>query len=366
MDKDNLTIRRMRLGEEKKVKLIVREVFPLMAWLFFIHKPTTLVAVKGNKIVAGIVYGQFVYSKAINSGMIYWIFTAPKHQGEGIGRKLIQEAVDKLKAGGCQKVFACIEGYNSSSFKIFNSLNFSKLSLLDQIKKFRIKTFYLWYQTHHLFDLGHDLWYFDIKVNEGKTEIKKDQNKLRDIILWLLNLTISAMIMFIAFFRTDLIDIKIGDITILFIGIGITFGIRDLAGIIAGKGSGLKLEYDIWESGHIISFIMAVFTGGYIPVPGAFYPEGDGWSYQNKLNGLARQSLASVSALLVLGFILNFNFISETKYSEILLIMVTNMAIFDIALPFFPFVSYNGRRIWDFNKIIWLVLLIVLMTFLIF
>ncbi|MFN2363023.1 MAG: hypothetical protein ABR596_01905, partial [Halarsenatibacteraceae bacterium] len=169
-----------------------------------------------------------------------------------------------------------------------------------------------------------------------------------------------------ALLRTDLIKINLNDILIVFIAIGITFAVRDFACIIAGRSSGLKLEYDIWESGHIISFIIAIFTGGFMPVPGAFYPAGEDWSYDDKLKELARQALASVGILLVLGWGLNFNFIRETKFMEILLLAVTNMAIFDIVLPFFPFVSYNGRRIWDYNKIIWLVLFITLIGFVIF
>jgi len=368
MNKGKLKIRRMRPGEEKVVKSIAKRAFPFTAWLFFSHKPTTLVAIKENEIVAGVVYGRFNYSKDISSGAIYWLFTAPEYQREGIGRNLVNEAVNKLKVGGCQEVFACIEGYNSSSFQLFNNQGFSKLSLFDQIKKFNIKTLYLWYQTHHLFDLGHKLWYLDIKENEMKIESESGEgkNKLKDIKFWVFNIMISSLIMFIALLRTDLIDVNIGDIFAVIMAIGVTFGIRDLAGIIAGKGAGLKLEYNIWESGHIISIIMAVFAGGYIPVPGTFYPEGDDWSYQNKLTGLARQSLASTGALLVLGWSLNFNFIGETKFIEILLMAVTNMAIFDIALPFFPFVSYNSRRIWDYNRIIWLILLITLLGFIIF
>jgi len=368
MYKDNLTIRRMRPGEEKKVRAIARESFPLTAWLFFNYKPATLVALKDNQVVAGVVYGQFSYSKEINAGAIYWLFTAPNYQGEGIGKKLIEKAIFKLETGGCQEIFACIEGYNSSSFKIFNSQGFSKLRLFDQINKFGFKTFYIWYQTHHLFDLGHDLWYLKSKEHESKVEngLKADKNKSMNIKTWIFNVTISSLIMFIALVRTDLIDIDIIDIFQVLLAIGITFGIRDLAGIIAGKGSGLKLEYDIWESGHIISIIMAIFAGGFIPVPGIFYPKEYNWSYQNKLPELASQSLASAGALLVLGWILNFDFIYGGKFIEILLMAVTNMAIFDIALPFFPFVSYNGRRIWDYNKIIWLVLFITLLGFIIF
>lgn len=367
MNQAKLKIRRMRPGEEKIVRSIVKETFPITAWLFFNHKPTTLVAVKENQIVAGIVYGQFAHSKAINSGAIYWLFTAPEHQGEGIGSKLIQKAIYKLKIGGCQEVFACIEGYNSSAFNLLNDQGFSKLNFFAQIKKFKTNTVQIWYQTHHLFDLGHHLWHLDIKTSGKKTEneLEEAKGKFNDIKLWLFNLTLSSLIMFIALVRTELIDINPGDIMTVFMAIGVTFGIRDLAGIIAGRGSGLKLEYNIWESGHVIAIIMAVFTGGYIPVPGTFYPEGENWSYQNKLTKLARQSLASSGALLVLGWFLKFNFLSQTKFLEILLMAVTNMLIFDVALPFFPFVSYNGRRIWDYNKLIWLALFIALIGFIV-
>jgi hypothetical protein len=30
-----------------------------------------------------------------------------------------------------------------------------------------------------------------------------------------------------------------------------------------------------------------------------------------------------------------------------------SLILFDIVLVFFPFVSFNGRRIWDWNKLLW-------------
>jgi hypothetical protein len=33
-----------------------------------------------------------------------------------------------------------------------------------------------------------------------------------------------------------------------------------------------------------------------------------------------------------------------------------SLALFDIALIFFPFASFNGRRIWDWNRVVWGVL----------
>ena len=32
------------------------------------------------------------------------------------------------------------------------------------------------------------------------------------------------------------------------------------------------------------------------------------------------------------------------------------LALFDVALPFFPFSGFNGRRIWDWNKVVWVVM----------
>jgi len=38
------------------------------------------------------------------------------------------------------------------------------------------------------------------------------------------------------------------------------------------------------------------------------------------------------------------------------MIIGKSLALFDIALIFFPFASFNGRRIWDWNRVVWGVL----------
>jgi hypothetical protein len=34
------------------------------------------------------------------------------------------------------------------------------------------------------------------------------------------------------------------------------------------------------------------------------------------------------------------------------------LAVIDVLLPFFPFVSFGGRRIWDWNRVAWGVLVV--------
>jgi hypothetical protein len=50
--------------------------------------------------------------------------------------------------------------------------------------------------------------------------------------------------------------------------------------------------------------------------------------------------------------------LSVKAWLKILLLVGKSLVLFDIAMPFFPFVSFNGRRLWDWNKIVWAVLAI--------
>ncbi|MGM0421125.1 MAG: GNAT family N-acetyltransferase, partial [Bacillota bacterium] len=340
MEQKEIKIRRMTASDKKRVDEIVRGSFPLAASLFFKPKPVTLVAVIENRVVGGVVLGRFSYGRNKQAGILYWLFTAPEARREGAARALVEEASNRLFAQGCQEIFACIEGYNSASASIFFSASFKRLSAWQQFMKYGYYALNIWWNSHHVFDLGHQLWVLE---QEGFKEKVPRQPYLS----WLVNLIVSTVIFLTALVRSDMIELSPIAGVYGLLSLALTYGLREGAGLAAAKGSDLDLEYYPWESGQTIALLIAGAFGSFLPVPGAFYPREAGWHYQEKLPELARQALASTGIVLVAAWLLKLDFFlakNENMFLQIWQIALLNLAVFDIALPFFPFTPFNGKR----------------------
>jgi hypothetical protein len=96
-----------------------------------------------------------------------------------------------------------------------------------------------------------------------------------------------------------------------------------------------------------------------VPVLGNFYPTSDHWRYRDLLPKLGPSALSGVLPALALIWgawaLSQFGGLSPaaSQWISSAMTMSQIMLLFDIVLIFFPFVSFNGRRIWDWNKLVW-------------
>ena len=121
----------------------------------------------------------------------------------------------------------------------------------------------------------------------------------------------------------------------------------------------LYIRCRAWESGFPLSLLIALAFGGPYPVLGNFYPTSDRWRYRDLLPKLGPVALSSVLPGLALTWgawaLSQFLGLAPdvSHWISSAMNMGLIMMLFDIVLIFFPFVSYNGRRIWDWNKLVW-------------
>ena len=101
-----------------------------------------------------------------------------------------------------------------------------------------------------------------------------------------------------------------------------------------------------------------------LPSPGSHYPKTVRWSYQNEVRRLAIVGFSGALGVLVLGWVF---FASEAlglpsvlaplaEVRSFAVLVVHPLLVFEVLLPFFPFGSYNGRRVWDYRPLLWAVL----------
>ncbi|WP_203582182.1 GNAT family acetyltransferase [Microbacterium hibisci] len=78
-----------------------------------------LVAADGRTIVGSVMAGYDGHR-----GWLYYLASAPDRRGEGIGRKLVAEAEDRLLAMGCPKVQLMVRPENGVARGFYDSLGY--------------------------------------------------------------------------------------------------------------------------------------------------------------------------------------------------------------------------------------------------
>jgi len=346
----DIHIRPMRAEEKRDVSAIMRRSFELTQQLFFSWSSNVLVAEQEGDLRGAVVLKMFPLPRGRKGGLIAWIFTAPEARGTGAGQRLTEAALKFFEEQGCDELMACVEGYNTSSSKLFATRGFSILSPGEQFRRYGLGTLALWMHTFHYIDIGHFLW-----VRPAASQ--SDNPAMQWWGSWLVN----VLIYLLALWRQNdfgllslLTVVKISLLLAMFLGIR-TLSMQWMA----HRQKMVTMRYRAWESGFPLSLLIALAFGGQYPVPGSFYPTSDRWRYRDLLPKLGPVALAGVLPPLILTWgawaLSRLGGLTPevSHWVNSALAMGQILTLFDVVLVFFPFVSFNGRRIWDWNKLIW-------------
>jgi len=347
---DEVNIRKMERADRKTVLRIARKSFPPLELPFFSLTKHVLVAETEGEIQGGIVLKTFSLPKNGKGGVINWIFTRPEVRGTGIGGQLIDAGLVWLEEAGCTQVFSIVEGFNTSSSKLFASRGFSILPFKEQIRRFGLAGIpKVWWACFHFLDLGHFLW------SKPPTEIPDESAPQ-----FFGTLILNALIGFLAVWRAWGFGLR-GISALWMIPLVILYLIefRTLLMALTARKHSLNLRFRMWESGSILATLLALAFGFYLPVPGSLYPRKDIWHQQELAPQYGRIAFSGVLPALIFSWLIFFilNLTLPPPWIETVLTyslgVSSSFAAFDILLPFFPFTSFNGRRLWDWNKTYW-------------
>lgn len=351
-----IDIRKMQPDEAKTVLTVMRRAFPLFMQIFIPKAMVTnaemvLVACVEGEIKAGIIMKTFNLPGGGKAGVVDWIFTDPSGRGLGLGSKLMDAGMDWFEKAGCDQFFAIVEGFNTNSSNLFARRGFSILSFQEQIQRFGFPGFFrIWLKTMHLFDLGHFLW--------GKpAQTRADSSSA--MLGWALLLNVAVALL--ARLRTG--GMSAGWMEFLFLPAWVLVLLLLRTGLMmfSARKQGLALRFRQWETGYLISFLVSVFYGAFIPVPGSLYPNQNEWRYSKLKPQFGKVALAGFlpayvvalalfTARRMLDFSGGLGAFLATGFSTAFVFSVLDL------VPFFPLVSYNGRHIWDWRPWVWGVL----------
>jgi len=347
----DVSIRAIRPDEKKPVYALFCQAFPVFLRLFFSWGQHIFVAERNGELLGAIILGVFPISQSQKGGIVYWLFTGPKARGLGAGQRLVEAALDYFESQGCTDQFACVEGFNSSSSKNFSTRGFSILSLEDQIRRYGWKFLPIWFHTGHIFDIGHFLW--------GKPSADKASGP---IIAWGWTALVNIVLVWLAFFRqSGWGRLSLTTILAVPISVLIFIGLRSLCMKWVSKRQGLDMQFRSWDTNIVVCLIVSLLPGGIFPNPGNFYPKRSDWRYREELPKLGKVALAGIMPTLLLcyaGWILQTKGGLSPEGVKMLRAAMSfgiPLAVFDAVFAFFPFVGFNSRRLWDWNKAIWAV-----------
>jgi GNAT superfamily N-acetyltransferase len=342
----------MQIDEKKALARIMRRAFSPIQQMFFSWKGHVLVAEREGTLLGGAVLDTFPLANGRKGGIVLWIFTDPDARGLGAGQALAEGAIAFFEDEGCTDMFACVEGHNTSSSKLFATRGFGILSPGAQFRRYGLGTFAMWYHTFHFIDIGHFLW------TRPPSE-RPDSPMLQ----WWGVLLMNAVLVWLALWRQhNFRAFQPMYLLIVPLVLLIFFGARSLAMLAAARAQGLRLRYRAWESGFPLGIVIALTMGGLYPNPGSFYPTTDRWRYREWLPQLGPVALAGIAPTLLLtwglwavgdlGYRLGQETFGEQAHNIALMVGVA-LSVLDVVTPFFPLASFNGRRLWDWKPWLW-------------
>jgi len=352
-----ISVRRMGANDEEAVKALAGRAFSPLESLSFPRSPDAIIAERGGELLGSVVLETFGLpgggrDEDRRGGVMLWLMVDPGARGLGVGGHLVDAALGSFEERGCQEVFACVEGYNSSSANLFAARGFTMLSLGEQLRRYGLLgTLLLWLRTSRLGgDVGHFLW-----ARPG--QLKPDDPALQ----WWTGVFAGVLVLLLAAWRGGWLGGFGFWATILGVAVIVVAlcGLREGAMRLAARLQGLEVRHRAWESAFPLSIAVALAFGAFLPVLGSIYPRQRTWRYRDLLPKLGPMAFAGASAVLLFAWaawaLAQFGGPSSgaavwLRAAHTAGLMV---AVFDVLLPFSLFSSFDGRRVWDWNRQAW-------------
>ncbi len=217
--------------------------------------------------------------------------------------------------------------------------------------------------TFHVFDLGHFLWARPATQDEpipARSRLVPGGGASA----WWMNVLVLSVLYWLQGLRAGWMGVQnLHALWQIALAIAVVLGVRSLAMKVVGRLIGLEARYRMWETGLTLSVIVAVLGGLFLP-PGSHYPRTVRWSYRSELPRLGPVAFAGSLAVLVLGWLLYALYavggfgVTDLVHGTLERAMQAAriLLLFDVLLPFFPFGSFNGRRVLDYSRVLWVLL----------
>lgn len=328
-----IRIRDIRMGEEEEVRNLGLRTFHSLEGIFIPKTEYTKVATVCDSIVGAMVY-RLVHFEEDAFLYIRYAFIDPRYRGQGIGRKLYENAIYDLKREEkCSRMIALVRSDNVASFSLFERNGLTRCSLFQVAQQLGLEGMReLCLHTDYLYSPGMDLYC---------TDVKEKKNSVWSIFTYLfINLIFLALGG--AFFGRHILS---------HMGAGlIVMGLTALLGSAVCFVDRGNWSFRFSNCGPVVPFVISLF-GGFFPMLGRWYPS----DYED--TDLSRQFLG-ISALAEWGGLFVVELILGIANPKILLFQKIRFfirtALIYRLLPTYPFGDFGAERVHKYNRYIYL------------
>ncbi|MCU4925130.1 GNAT family N-acetyltransferase [Halobacteria archaeon AArc-dxtr1] len=349
-----------------RLKELAADAFPTPQDAFVHLSEDVLAARVGGTVVGGVIL-DLVEGSNGPVGMVSWLFTDPSAQGRGVGRRLLEEAVAYLQKRGCQAALAVVQWQNTPSSKLFARQGFERISTPTLVRRFGVRqSGRIVRSSYHFMNVGCDLWCIefartvpaDDTAHPESTQAERSDSTGQTGGRWhslsQLGTTVVVHALLLAIVVGGVTGFSWSQTTLLMGGVGgLLIVLRTLPYLVATARDDRRWSFQSWENVFPFSGVIALL-GGFLPVPGNVTPEKRDWSYDSELAVLGPAAVAW-GVLLVAGLATlagvrgQFDADSWQSLRTTLLVFV----IVDLWLVVWPFDGYNGRIVYDWNRVVW-------------
>jgi len=358
-------VRQARYDEKGQLRRVMRRAFGWLPSLFFDVGKAAFVYELDGEIVGGITLSSFRIGRRRVGGVVKWLFVLSEARGRGAASALVERAMAWFAEEGCSDVFTCVEGHNTSSSNRFAQTGFRILSFCEQVRSYGMRLPLVWFRTFHLADVGHFLW---ARRQDDAPDPANDASTQRALsarprlpAAGVAGTTVTLVLLGLLMVWRQGQALSLSILWHLAVVVAGLVGLRLAAMALAARWLRLPVVYRPWETGLLLSAVIALANAGVFIAPGSLYPAQRAWSYREWLPKLGPVACAGALALLMAGWGMQairwWVFPEERRaLLDLALFYVRVFVLFDVLLVFFPFVAFNGRRILDWRAGVWAVL----------
>ena len=327
-----VTVRPMRAEEARDVRKMGRRAFAGLESLWVSKPGQALVAVREDKIVGAVLY-KLMNAGGKNIAYVDYAFVDPDYHNQGLGGSLYRAATEFLWALGPDALTAIVKDDNVGSWSLFLKNGFSRVSLPQLAGQFgfwgSVKQYFA---TPFCFGVGME-YYVALRGREcpsGKTGGVRQMLAfvLANALLFpiaLLGGTGSAGTLFAAY------------LLMLFAWVAGDF--------VGSRFSGRGWRFRFNNGGGLVCALANL--GALYPMIGAWYPE----RYEKTAGFRRDMGITALGGWLAILGITAFSVLGGADRAFVRLLgQIGAMFLIYRMLPFYPFESFGGRRVYDWNR----------------
>ena len=335
-----IEFRKMEESEAKLVQKIGRKSFGPFEGIFFYKPKKGMLAVADGEIAGGAVYKIMNIKGNKRVAYVAFAFVSKEYRGIGIGKKLYHEVTEMIKKEGVDEITTIVADDNVASWKPFQNCGYNTITFSEFFSKFGILGgIKVWFGAVLAWAVGHQMW---IKGATKKT------TEFQEFVTFIL---LNLFVLMPGLLRLS----SIKTVTFWIIAVNILIITPALVSKIMASFYKEEWEFQAVRGGVFVSLIVSG-TGGSLPMIGRMYPK----KYEKTADFKRKMGLISLAEWVTI-FVLII--ISDIMKETSLLFEITSGLgkgyLLYHTIPVYPFAYFGGKRIWDWNKYLLVILLVI-------